>query len=311
VSTGSHLAEDRRSAEAASARGDWLAAGELWQRVWLEGGAKDPRSGCELARALYRQGDTDGAGKVIEASLKLAPEDPELHELSGDVLVAESRWVEAAAAYESVTAVDPKRARAWRRLGELRLRADDASGAMDALERAATLEPHQRGIFPLLADAAARAGDPERTMHALARAIGAGEATAAVLASAGKLGAERALRGDPNFAPLAIDWLGQAVALDPQNAESWLWLGRLRRLRLEAPFAIEAFRRAIELEPTNIDALVDLAELYSAERIPDQAAAFAQRALDLEPDDAYRARIEKLLPAKKAPAPATADAVKS
>jgi len=301
LSTRSHLAEDQRAASAASARGDWLAAGELWQRVWMEEGAKDPRAGYELARALYRQGDSAGAAKVIEASLKIAPADPELHELRADVLVAEARWSEAAEAYETVTAADPSRARAWRHLGELRLRAGDAPGAIEALEQAATLDPHERGIFLLIAEAAEKVGDAERTLHALGRAIAAGETSPTVLASAGKLGAQRALSGDPNFAILSIDWLGQAVALDPQSAESWLWLGRLRRLRLEPAPAIEAFRRAIELEPTNVEALVDLAELYAAERIPDQAAAFAQRALDLEPDAATRARLETLIPTKELP----------
>ncbi len=302
LSTRSHLVEDQRAATAASARGDWLAAGELWQRVWMEGGAKDPRAGYELARALYRQGDTAGAAKVIEASLKIAPADPELHELRADVLVAEGRWSEAAKAYETVTAADPARARAWRHLGELRLRAGDARGAIEALEQAATLDPHERGIFLLIAEAAEKAGDAESTLHALGRAIAAGETSPAVLATAGKLGAQRALDSDPNFAILAVDWLGQAVALDPQSAESWLWLGRLRRLRLEPPQAIEAFRRAIELEPTNVEALVDLAELYAAERIPDQAAAIAQRALDLEPDAETRARLETLIPTEAPPA---------
>ena len=296
VSTPKDLAELERQADAASARGDWLAAGELWHRLWVESDTRDPRHGRELARALYRQGDTAGAARVIDASLKVAPDDPDLFELLADVQVSAGRTDAALAAYESALAADPERARAWRHLGELRLRAGDPRGAIDALQQSAKLEPNEPGVYLLIAQAAEQAGDPQATLNALSHAIQQGEGTPAVLERAGMLAAERALSGaEPNLAVLAIEWLEEAVALDPQRVQSWLLLGRLAHLRLLPDRAIECLRRAVELEPTNIEALTELAAMYAETFDSESAAEIARRALELEPEPAERARLEAIL----------------
>ncbi len=304
ASSRAHIAELERQASSASARGDWLAAGELWHRLWVESESRDPRHGRELARALYRQGDTSGAAKVIAASLQVAPSDPDLYELLADVHVAAGRTDLALEAYEQALAADPERARAWRRLGELRLRAGDAGGAIEALQHTARLEPSEPGVHLLIAEAAEQAGDRQVTLNAFAHAIQEGEGTPAVLERAGELAAERALSGtEPNLAVLAIEWLEEAVTLDPQRERAWLLLGRLARLRLELERAVECLRRAVELEPTNVEALTELAETYAELFDAESAAEFACRALELEPETAVRARLEVLLQPPAPPDP--------
>ena len=255
-----------------------------------------PRHGFELARALYRQGDNAGAAKVIEASLRASPDAVDLHELYGDVLASDERSKEAAAAYEQVVTLDPDRSRAWRRLGELRLQSGETAGAIVALERAAVLQPHEPGVFILIAEAGEAAGDSGVVLHALARALQNGEETPRVLQRAGILGAERALLGgEPNFAVLSIEWLERAVELDPQLGLAWQWLGRLRRHRLEPVAAIASLRRAVELDPSDPLRLTELAELYLAQHEDEQAAELVERALALEPDPELRTRLEGLV----------------
>ena len=43
--------------------------------------------------------------------------------------------------------------------------------------------------------------------------------------------------------------LERAVAIEPDNAESWLWLGNARASRRDEPGALEAYRRATTIEP--------------------------------------------------------------
>src|SRR5579871_6539721 len=70
----------------------------------------------------------------------------------------------------------------------------------------------------------------------------------------------------------ATDYLEKAVALAPQNAEGFLWLGRAygRRAEIANPFtapgyaskARQMFERSVALDPTSREAVGDLFDYY-------------------------------------------------
>ncbi len=103
------------------------------------------------------------------------------------------------------------------------------------------------------------------------------------------------MMGDFKRATEAVE---RAVALQPNNAEYYLWLGRAwgRRAEVSNPFiapaaaskARDAFERSVALDPTDLEAMSDLFDYYL--EAPgflgggmDKAAALAQRMARIDP----------------------------
>ena len=103
----------------------------------------------------------------------------------------------------------------------------------------------------------------------------------------------------------AAEALEKAVAADPGNSESALWLARAYGRRAETSNPISAagqaskacrfFERAVELDPTNLDALNDLFDYYL--QAPgflgggfDKAQATAARIAGISPSEGYAAQ---------------------
>lgn len=124
------------------------------------------------ARAAFKKGDYEGAGKTVDQALKLLPDDVTLHEFRALCLFAVGRYDEAAAALYAVLSVSPgwnwatliglypdidaytaqlraletyakahNSAHAWFALGYLYLSQDAFDAAETALTRAARLNP--------------------------------------------------------------------------------------------------------------------------------------------------------------------------
>jgi tetratricopeptide (TPR) repeat protein len=97
----------------------------------------------------------------------------------------------------------------------------------------------------------------------------------------------------------AVKYGERAVALEPQNANYHLWLGREygRKAGASNPLSAAAlakkaknsFERAVQLDPSNVPARVDLAEYYS------EAPAFMGGGLDKARDQA--AQVQLISPA--------------
>jgi tetratricopeptide (TPR) repeat protein len=102
----------------------------------------------------------------------------------------------------------------------------------------------------------------------------------------------------------ATDCLERAMAADPQNGKTALWLGRAygRRAETSSPFtapgqatrARQYFERAVELSPRNTEAMSDLFDYYLD--APgflggglDKAQALAARLMEVDPSEGYSA----------------------
>jgi predicted O-linked N-acetylglucosamine transferase (SPINDLY family) len=89
---------------------------------------------------------------------------------------------------------------------------------------------------------------------------------------------------------VALGWLEQAVALDPEHARSHLNLGMALQLEQRTAEAITALQRAVELDPQQAEAWNNLGFVLAQNDQPQEAMAAYQRALNLEPGYAVAAQ---------------------
>src|SRR5688500_2927975 len=125
----------------------------------------------ERATALATAGRLDEALAICAAA---AAAEPGLRRLAGQILQAQGRDAEAAAAYQRIVADDPGDWEIWNNLGNTRLAAGDPAGAVAALRRAAAIRPDVLPIQANLGGALARAGDPEAALDAYRKALDLG-----------------------------------------------------------------------------------------------------------------------------------------
>lgn len=159
---------------------------------------------------------------------------PEVYALFSEAR-ALTRLRERAAALRAITllrravALDPNFAPAWAALG-VALRLNGGGPAGNAAEHDEALASIRRALAlaPNLAQA-----------HA-ARALIEGEGS-----------------------PAAGGWLARAVALDPGNAEAWMWLGNNRAMRFRRDEARRAYWRSVEIDPLWPTAVSNLAMLLA------------------------------------------------
>lgn len=205
----------------------------------------------------------------------------------------------------------PSAGRAWQMLGIARLARGNAAGAIDALERAATLAPQDAGILDNLGAALNASSQFDRAAAAYLRSLQFNPDDAKVLsnaaANAGDAGrdaaarayAERALALDPALAQAhlalgnaaarlgdiagALDSLGQAVRLAPTLAQAHLSLGNALQLGGDTPGAIRATQRAAELAPNYPDAQQNLGRFHHDLGHAELAARHYRAALRLQP----------------------------
>jgi predicted Zn-dependent protease len=86
--------------------------------------------------------------------------------------------------------------------------------------------------------------------------------------------------------PAAATTLAKATALDPDNPDLWLRLGRVQLQANNPGGADQAFQRASELAPDNVEALENLTVLAVRAGQLDRAKRYMDPLLVLQPDDA-------------------------
>ena len=96
-----------------------------------------------LVSTYLRTGQLDRAREALEPLLKLAPDDPTILVLAGEVALANRQLPQAAGYYQKALALDPKNALTRTRLGQTRLAQGDAQRAMQELEAASGADASQ------------------------------------------------------------------------------------------------------------------------------------------------------------------------
>ncbi len=300
----SRAADARRELEAALARDPGLAeahfdlgvllakAGDLEPAAQhLEEATRtalDPADAYgELARVRRARGEIHEALLAWKQRLRARPGDAEAHFGLAEALSFAQRDADAVHAQQAGMALDPKRAGASRRLGEMLVRLGRHDEALDHLEDATREEPHDPALWSTIASCHERAEDPKHAVVALLEAVAVLPDDASLLRRLGvaqrKLGQE----------PAAIARLTRALALDAGMVDLEVPLGEMLRA---------AGRRALEAgEHAEAAALLEKARLYQRDDVElcvehatalralgrhAEAAAAARRGTELAPERA-------------------------
>jgi predicted Zn-dependent protease len=113
-----------------------------------------PPDGAEAyllsARLLFRREYLPAAITGAQKALVLAPKMPLVHQLLGEIALAQSRQTDAITEFEQERAINPLYGGLYDRLGDAYLRAGEYDKAQQALNRAVLLEPTSTGPYILL-----------------------------------------------------------------------------------------------------------------------------------------------------------------
>jgi serine/threonine-protein kinase len=92
------------------------------------------------------------------------------------------------------------------------------------------------------------------------------------------------LTHDAKWEPLASVACQHAIANDPQNPDTRVTLGDLRRLTGHLDDAVREYKAALSQQPNNADAILGLAETYKADGRLQEAETSYKRSIELQPN---------------------------
>lgn len=286
---------NERLAEAATQRGDWPVAVDLWHRVYLADQLENPRPCLETSRALLELGDPDSAEALLRDGVRRFPEDGALHELHG-VALEESGYRRAAeAAYVRALELQPALVRALEGLGRVRLHLGLERSAIPPLQRLVELEPEPEALR-LLARAGLGAGDHLVAYDTFQQLLDESEGTLEELMDAAGLGLDSSLSSHRRSSSLVCEgWLVRALEMDPQRTRAHILLGAYRGLAGDDAAAATHLRRALETDPACVEALLDLAAVQMRLAEVEKAQVLLEQASGIAEDESSRARLARLL----------------
>jgi tetratricopeptide (TPR) repeat protein len=122
------------------------------------------------ARLLFRREYLPIAIAAAQKAEQLAPKMPMVHELLGEIALAQSRGADAITEFEQERAINPLYGGLYDRLGDAYLRAGEYDKAQQALNRAVLLEPASTGPYTLLGKVLLKQGNAAMATMYLERA---------------------------------------------------------------------------------------------------------------------------------------------
>jgi tetratricopeptide (TPR) repeat protein len=282
----------RAKIEQALADGDVARAAKYAEGA-LAVGQVDP---LVLNLAAWRReeaGDYQGAHRLLQRALALAPGDVMIGGAIGAVLRKEDRLDEALAVLDQVVAAEPRHAAAWLERGYTLEALREEGPAVESYARALALDPSLAPALGKLADIAAKRGEREKAESYAARALALDRlqpsATFAVAAMAieardGAAAAERleALLDSPlkpEDRTRSLTLLGDALDRQDRPAEAfeaWVQAQRNFRLMFEPALAPNAerpsHRRFIETIAAQVESAPPMAKPEPPPLAPGAAA---------------------------------------
>lgn len=231
-----------------------------------------------IAARRYLQGDAEGALAEFARLIEESPQD------ASEVYYFRSMFLELRGDLDAaiddanrLIALSPTDASGYARRGDLLRRADRDDEALANFLRAAQLDPDNLVALAGIGVCAIATEQWERGIHWLSRAI-------KVRPSMATLRRERAYCYESlDRYDEAIADLEEALALDPDDAESWYARGRCRPETQRAE-AIADYSRALEIDPRRGETLSARATLRLLGEDHDAAFADASLALEINPE---------------------------
>lgn len=286
---------NERLAAAASRRGDWAVAADLWHRVYLADELDNPRACLETSRALSELGDPNSAEALLRSGLERFPDDSALHELHGTVLEKTGYRRAAEAAYARALELQPGLLHALGGLGRVRLQLGLETSAIPPLQRLVELDPTPEALR-LLAQAARAASDHVVAYDTFLHLFDDTSGTTEELMEAAPLGLVPSLRSIRRASPLICEaWLARVLDIDPQCTQAHILLGAYRELAGDDEAAVRHLTRACETDPASVEAFLDLAEIHLRLGGLETAQALLKHTGEIAEGRALRARLSTLL----------------
>jgi tetratricopeptide (TPR) repeat protein len=153
--------------------------------------------------------------------------------------------------FQRALALDPGKGEAWFYEGLTLKELGREPEALEHLRRAATIDSTSADRFfwlGVLADALRQTGEAERAFQRTVTLDSTGTLAAKAYR---QLGYYRLLKRQWM---VAIPLLDRAVALDPQDAQAWLWLAQGSQNAGDRTRAVACYRRVLALDPANAEA---------------------------------------------------------
>ncbi len=142
----------------AANRADPLTKANFWSREYMKNG-EDAGIALNFARALRELGSHDRALEVVQQTLLVHPNDPELNLLLGRIQMSLNRPEAAVEVFAKVTRLAPRRADGWGALGTAYDHLDQPARAHAAYETALSIEPDRTVTLTNYGLSLALAGD--------------------------------------------------------------------------------------------------------------------------------------------------------
>jgi tetratricopeptide (TPR) repeat protein len=227
-------------AAVATDRGDRRTAAAHWVMA-LEVGPREREARVTLARLLREEGDPAGALVQWRAAVSIREDAEGLAALAEAARAAHDAKAELEAV-ERLSGLDPASAE-WRRVGEMRLAAQDWDGAEKAFRRALARDPRDAAASAGLGQTQLRRGASQEAVEAFRSAGDAGKAELAALER--RLNLERVSRPDVTSLQRAVQSLVDRT---------------YRARRSDAPAAPGALRLRVTVGPSGAASLVEVLE---------------------------------------------------
>jgi tetratricopeptide (TPR) repeat protein len=230
-------------------RRDWERA-----RATLERGQPGPREQKILAQIYEFTGHPGQADSLYVAALardSTSADAAFVHRQRAKLRFRARNYAEAESLFARSIALDPGSGESWFYRGLCLKEMDQPDSSFLALRRAAEIDTAKADRFFWLGVVLDSRKQPDEAADAFRRAV--------EIDSTGEL-ASRSFRQLGYYSLLerqwgtAIRWLERAAALDPEDAQTWLWMGQGHQNAGRREEAAKCYRRALSLDPDNVGA---------------------------------------------------------
>jgi len=204
----------------------------------------DPQIGLAYIAFLERRGNLARAEEVAVDLSDRWPRNVNILKALGDIRIARQNWVGAQQVADSIRKAGNDDVDADRLLGASLMGLSKFDESINALERGYNAAPSDT-----------------RSLATLVRAY---------------IGAQKTDR--------ALAFLQTALKANPSNAEAWVYLGSIQRLKEQPGEAEKSFTMAITKQPKDPAGYQALSQLYLSQNKQDQAAAIIENGLAQQPD---------------------------
>lgn len=262
----------------ASHRGDERAAVEELRRAVVFD-QSCPYLRVALAEHLARAGMADKALAELLRLVRGAPDYAPAHLALGVLWAQRQRPARAIEALERAARLDPKEPRAWLHLAEVRLSLGEEAKAVEAIEALSRELPDEPIGFKALGRWYAQRRDPAAAIGYLERAHQRDPGDAETLGLLAALNEREGRKQE------AVGWYEKAVARSPDSPELLMGLGTLLLERGELQAARAWFNQLLALGGADRDLYARVAFAYLKAQQLDEAAELFGAAHALAPED--------------------------